>query len=534
MFNWMNETFAAAMKVQQANIKAMTRNMELSAAAVAKMWGDPAKEVMPPDRRFKDEAWQDNLAADILKQSYLITSQWLLDLADGLETVDPDLHRRNKFWVQQYVDSISPTNFVWTNPVVWQEMVRTGGQSLATGMQNLFKDARAGRVSQVPEGSFEVGRDLAITAGKVIYRNALIELIQYSPSTDKVHETPILIVPPWINKYYVMDMQPHNSMFKYLVDAGFTLFTISWKNPDESTIELGWDDYMDLGPLQALKIVREVTGQEQINLVGYCLGGIISQVTLAYLAANGDDSVRSATYLTTHQDFKQAGDIVVFISEADVLFLEWLMNVSGGYLDGRNMAATFNMLRANDLLWSYIVSNYLLGKEPPAFDLLYWNSDGTRVPARVHSYLLREFFLANKLMQPGAAQAKGVGIDLGRITTPTYVVAAQRDHIVPWQGAFLVRQLQGGPVRFILSGGGHIAGIINPPAAKKRNYWINQDEKKDSEAWLAAATKHAGSWWQDWVPWLVERSGGQVDPPPMGSENYAPIMDAPGTYVLEK
>ena len=534
MNEWMNGTLAALTRFQQANFEAVTRNMELTANTMARMWGQPAAEVLPADRRFKHEAWQENWAADALKQNYLITGQWLLDMVDGLEAIDPDLHRRYKFWMQQFIDSMSPSNFVYSNPEVLQEMVRTGGMSLIRGMENFLDDARTGRISQVPEGSFEVGKDLAITPGKVIYRNKVIELIQYSPTTEAVSVIPILIVPPWINKYYVMDMQPHNSLYKYLVDAGFTVFTISWKNPDQSTLHLEWDDYMDYGPLTALRIVKEITGSQKVNLVGYCLGGVISQVTLAYLLAQDDESVNTSTYFATHQDFSQAGDIVVFISRPDVLFLEWLMAASGGYLDGRNMAATFNMLRANDLLWNYMVSNYLLGKEPPAFDLLYWNSDGTRVPAKVHSFLLREFFLDNKLMTPGAARVKGVDIDLSRITTPTYMVAAKRDHIVPWQGSFLIRQLQGGPVRFILSGGGHIAGIINPPADNKRAYWINDNGETDPDTWLAAAAKHEGSWWVDWIPWLAERSGQQVEPPAMGSAKYSPIIDAPGTYVLEK
>ncbi|MGD2077474.1 MAG: alpha/beta fold hydrolase, partial [Chloroflexota bacterium] len=426
-------------------------------------------------------------------------------------------------------------NFAMTNPVVMQEIARTGGMSLFQGAQNMIKDVQSGRITQVPEDAFEVGKDLALTPGKVVYRNRLIELIQYSPNTETVHEIPILVVPPWINKYYVMDMQPQNSLFKYLIDAGFTLFTISWKNPDETVLDLEWDDYMDLGTLEALRVVKDIMEVEQVNLVGYCLGGIISQVTLAYLASQGEDkSINSATYFTTHQDFSDAGEISVFISKLDIMFLEWLMKVSGGYLDGRNMAATFNMLRANDLLWNYVVHNYLLGQQPPSFDLLYWNNDGTRVPGKVHSFLLREFFLDNKLKEPGGIQAKGVGIDLSQISTPTYVVAATRDHIVPWQGAFLVRQLQSGPVRFILSGGGHIAGVISPPA-KNRGYQINEDEMLDPEAWLAGATRHEGSWWLDWTPWLAERSGKQIAPPETaGNETFKPIMDAPGTYVLEK
>ena len=539
MFGWMSETMTAATEIQQANMRAFAQSMELATNSYARMWGQPAEQVAKTDRRFKDEAWSENPAVDLVKQSYLITSQWLLEMADGLKAINPDLHKRGRFWTQQLIDSASPANFAMTNPIVMQEIARTGGMNLVQGAQNLLKDAQSGRISQVPEDAFEVGKDLAVTPGKVVYRNRLIELIQYTPTTETVHEIPILIVPPWINKFYVMDMQPENSLFKYLVDSGFTVFTISWKNPDETVLDLEWDDYLDLGTIEGLRVVKAITGVEKVNLVGYCLGGIISQVTLAYLAATdgstagGDESVNSATYLTTHQDFSDAGEISVFISKMDLMFLEWLMKVSGGYLDGRNMAATFNMLRANDLLWNYVVHNYLLGQKPPSFDLLYWNNDGTRVPGNVHSFLLREFFLENKLKEPGGIQVKGIGIDVGQISTPTYVVTADRDHIVPWRGGFLVRELQGGPVRFVLSGGGHIAGVVSPPA-KKRGYWVNEDETSDPDAWLAGATKHESSWWLDWTPWLQERSGEQISPPAAGSDEFKPIVDAPGTYVLEK
>jgi polyhydroxyalkanoate synthase len=326
------------------------------------------------------------------------------------------------------------------------------------------------------------------------------------------------------------------------VDAGFTLFNISWKNPDDSILHLEWDDYMEQGPLDALRVVKAITGAERVNTIGYCLGGIMQEVTLAYLAATGDEAVQemdlpevnTATYFATHQDFTDAGDVDVFISEPEVRFLEWLMKVSGGYLDGRNMAATFNMLRANDLLWRYVVHNYLMGQQPPAFDLLYWNSDGTRVPGKVHSFLVREFFLGNKLMEPEGLHVRGVGIDTRRITVPTYAVVGNTDHIVPWRGGFKIRELLGGPVRFILGESGHISGIINHPSKNKRAYWTNDADTTDPDEWLAGATKHEGSWWVDWVPWLQERSGELIAPPATGSDEFPPIMDAPGSYVLEE
>lgn len=323
-------------------------------------------------------------------------------------------------------------------------------------------------------------------------------------------------------------------MFRYLVEAGFTLFAISWKNPDASILDLGWDDYLDMGLIQSLDVIQSITGTERINTLGYCLGGIIQQTMLAYMAKTKDQRVNSATYFATHQDFTQAGDVVVFIDEAQVQFLEWLMRMSGGYLDGRNMAATFNMLRANDLLWNYVIHNYLLGKRPPAFDLLYWNNDGTCVPGKVHSYLVREFFLKNKLKEPNGIQVKGLGVDLGLIKTPTFTVAATGDHIVPWEGAFLMRELVGGPVRFILTSGGHIAGIINPPAKSYREYWTNKSETSDPQEWLKGARKHKGSWWKEWLSWLQERSGEKISPPTLGNQEFPSIMDAPGSYVLEK
>jgi polyhydroxyalkanoate synthase len=532
-----NGWMAGLTKAQKATLTAATRHMELMTKSYARLWGADASDLLPSDRRFRDEAWNENLAFDALKQIYLITGQWLVEMTDGLEGINPELSKRARFWTQQAVDAASPSNFAATNPEILQEIVRSGGANLARGFQNLVSDLQRGRISMVPDDAFQVGKDLAVTPGKVIYRNPLIELIQYEPTTKKAREIPILVIPPWINKYYVMDMRPENSMFKYLVDAGFTLFTISWKNPDGSVLDLEWADYMEMGIIEALRVVQTITGSEKVNTVGYCLGGIVEQVTLAYLAAKGDDTVNAATFFTTHQDFTEVGDVDVFLSEPEVRLLELLMDASGGYLDGKNMAATFNMLRANDLLWHYVVHNYLLGKEPPAFDLLYWNSDGTRIPGKVHSFLLREFFLADKLKEPDAIQIRGVGINTQRVTIPAYAVAGESDHIVPWRGASKIRQMMGGPVRFVLAESGHIAGIINHPAKKKRGYWMNTARNArtlEPDQWLAGATKHEGSWWVDWVRWLKKHAGKLVEPPPMGAKTFPPIMDAPGTYVLEK
>lgn len=562
VFKLATGSVAAVADAQRASFEAWARSLQLMTNSYTRLWGGQAEEVLPGDKRFNDDAWRENLAFDVLKQAYLINAQWMLDLAEGLKELDPHLHKRAVFYTKQFVDAMSPTNFAWTNPAVIRETIQTGGTNLMKGMQNLIGDLQKGQISQVPEGSFQIGKDLACTPGKVVYRNELIELIQYTPATEQVRAVPILIIPPWINRYYVMDLSPHNSMFRYLVASGFTVFTISWRNPpaagsstERSLSDLDWEDYMVWGPLEGLRVIQSITGAERVNMVGYCLGGIMLQVTLAYLAAMGGQrdsdlpagtpaqglpKVNSATYFATHQDFSDAGDLAVFISDPQIHFLEWLMSVSGGYLDGRNMAATFNTMRANDLLWHYVINNYLLGKEPPEFDLLYWNNDATRVPQKVHTFLLRNLFLLNKLATPNALSMRGVGIDVRRITTPTYTVAAESDHIVPWRGAFKMREMVSGPVRLVLAESGHIAGIINPPAQNKRGYWRNEamdtaaaGSEINPDAWLEGATHQKGSWWLDWTSWLEAQSGEMVAPPPTGNEAFPPIADAPGTYVLE-
>lgn len=530
----MNGAMTMAERMQQANINLALRGMKVTTNVWRRMWGRPAQDVLPADKRFQHESWSENLAADAMKQSYLVAARWMEEMADGLEPLGPKIHCSARFWTRQFAEAISPSNFFLTNPEVIGETVRTGGANVIRGMKNLLSDLKIGRIRQVERDAFKVGKDLAVTPGKVVYRNALIELIQYAPTTAEVQAVPMLMIPPWINKYYIMDMTPDNSMYKYLIDSGFTVFTISWKNPDKSIFHLKWDDYMDLGVLDAMRVIKAITGAEKVNMTGYCLGGIIQQVTLAYLAAVGDESANTATCFTTHQDFSQAGDIDIFINRPIAVFLDWMMKWNGGYMDGRNMSVVFNMLRAKDLFWNYVVQNYLLGQTPPAFDLLYWNSDSTRVPAQVHSFLVREFFLNDKLKEPGGIQVKGTGVDLSKIKVPTYGVAASGDHIVPWKGAFLMRKLQGGPVRFILSGGGHIAGIINPPGKKPRGYWVNDNPTADAQEWLSTATQHQESWWVDWMTWLKRHSGDKIAPPSMGNGEFAPLMDAPGTYVLEK
>jgi polyhydroxyalkanoate synthase len=385
----------------------------------------------------------------------------------------------------------------------------------------------------VDTDAFEVGRDLAITPGKVVYRNELMELIQYTPTTPEVHQMPLLMVPHWINKFYIMDMRPDNSMVKYLVDSGITLFMISWKNPDASMRDLGFEDYMRLGPLAALDVVKDITGESKVNMGGYCIGGTLLSITLAYLRAIGDDSVNAATFIVSLQDFEEVGDLAVFIDEGQLLLLDQQM-AQQGYLEGTQMSWAFNLLRSNDLIWNYVVNNYMLGKQPPAFDLLYWNADTTRMPHKMHSYYLKNMYLENNLVKPGALEMLGVPIDLGMIDQDVFAVATVADHIVPWQSAFKIKRHVSGDVRFVLGSSGHVAGGINPPGGKRvRPCWINPSPTIDPDEWFAGAENVEDSWWVEWSRWLDERSGERVAPREPGSGEYPPLDDAPGTYVLE-
>ncbi|HQV69392.1 MAG: class I poly(R)-hydroxyalkanoic acid synthase [Anaerolineae bacterium] len=530
------EWWANWLKMQSASMQAMSKGASLMTDSYAKMWSVAsgqrvkAKEGATPDPRFKDEAWDGNPAYGAMRDAYLIWQKWALGLTDTWKGVNPDVHKRMEFWTSQITDALSPSNYMWTNPVALREGINTGGASLAKGMQNFVNDVSRGRLTQVPADAFTVGKDLAITPGKVVFKNDLIEIIQYTPTTEKVHEIPLLIMPPWLNKFYILDMRPDNSMAKWLVDNGQTVFMMSWRNPDGAMKDYTWDDYMTDGPLAALDEVQKITGAKSINMTGYCLGGILLQSTLSYLTAIGQEKrVNSATFFTTHQDFGDAGDVSVFISEPEVRFLEQLMDISGGYLDGRNMASTFNMLRSNDLIWSYVVNNYLLGKQPPALDLLYWNSDGTRVPKTCHLHLLRNYFLKPNFSKPGY-KLKGVPSNIHEIKTDTYTVAANTDHIVPWRGAFHMREMVQSNVRFVLAESGHIAGVVNHPAAKKRGYWTNDNPTTNPDEWFTSSARTAGSWWPDWLAWLEKRGGKMIAPPKMAEALY----DAPGKYVLEK
>lgn len=487
----------------------------------------------PSDKRFAAPEWLENPVYRTIKELYLLASDWLLKQGE-IEGLDEAERLRLNFHLRQFVDAMSPTLLLVSNPDALRRALETGGASVADGARNLLSDLKEGRLSIVDLTAFAPGRNLALTPGKVIHRNRLIELIQYSPTTQTVRETPLLIVPHWINKYYILDMQPKNSMVRYLVEQGFTVFIASWKNPDETMAETTIEDYMDFGPLAASDIVREITGCDSVNVMGYCIGGTLLTLTLAWLAARGDRRFNSATFMVSLQDFSRVGDTAVFISEPTIDFIEQQI-LERGYLDSREMANMFSLLRSNDLIWASVVNNYLMGNKPPAFDLLYWNSDGTRMAGAAHSWYLRNTYLENNLIKPGKVSLKGEAIDLSRIQLDAYAVGAEKDHIVPWDAAWRITQLFGGDVRFVQASSGHIAGIVNPPGGKG-TYWVTGLGLKatDPQQWLKSATRYDGSWWTDWTTWLSQRSGRMIDPPSLGSAAYPPIGNAPGTYVLEK
>ncbi|MGC2855409.1 PHA/PHB synthase family protein [Novispirillum sp. DQ9] len=500
------------------------------------MGGEPEPVVQPDrgDRRFKDDAWQENEIFDFIKQSYLLSSRWLTSVVNDVEGLDEKTAQKVDFYTRQFVDALSPSNFVMTNPEVLRVTAETGGENLLKGLEHLLADLERGggrlRISMTDESAFEVGRNVAVTPGQVVFQNDMMQLIQYTPTTEKVATVPVLIVPPWINKFYILDLREKNSFIKWCVDQGLTTFVISWVNPNESHKDKSFEDYMEEGTLAAISAIQKQTGSDKVNAVGYCLGGTLLASTLAYMTAKKDDRIGAATFLTTLTDFSEPGELGVFIDEDQLAALDERMQ-KAGYLDGADMANSFNMLRANDLIWSFVVNNYLLGKEPFPFDLLYWNGDSTRMPAAMHSFYLHNMYEKNLLAQPGGITLKGVPIDLRSIKTPVYMLSAREDHIAPWLATYKGTQLFGGKVKFVLSASGHIAGVVNPPASNKYCYWTNNRKVKDADTWLKNATENPGSWWTDWREWLKDYAGPEVDARDPAKGKLKAIEPAPGSYV---
>ena len=492
----------------------------------------PVAEPAKGDWRFKDEEWSTNFVFDFLKQSYLITARHIQQAVAQVKGLPPESQRKVAFFTRQYVEALAPSNFLMTNPQVLRETVATGGENLMRGMNNLLRDLERGggqlRVSMTDESAFQLGRNVATSPGKVIFQNDLMQLIQYLPITSEVYRRPLLIIPPWINKYYILDLREKNSFIRWAVSQGHTVFVISWVNPDARLAQKGFDDYMAEGPLAAMDTVSRATGEREMNLIGYCLGGTLLGGTLGYLAAKNDQRVKSATYFVSLLDFTDPGELGVFIDEGTVANLEEKMN-QRGYLEGSEMAGTFNLLRANDLVWSFVVNNYLLGKDPFPFDLLYWNADSTRMPARMHSFYLRNMYLKNLLGVAGGISLDGVPIDLSRVNVPSYFISTVEDHIAPWKTTYKGARYLGGPVRFVLGGSGHIAGIVNPPAAKKYHYWTNDALPDTAEQWFESATQTPGSWWEDWQRWIGQQNAGDKVPARIPANA---IEDAPGSYAM--
>ena len=507
--------------------------------SVLRFLGQEAPPLAQPDagdRRFRDKAWEQDFIFDYIKQSYLLLARHVHDVVCCVEGLDDHTQRKISFFTRQFIDALSPTNFLLTNPEVLRETVRSHGQNLLNGLANLLRDIEDGegqlRIRMTDTSAFKLGRDVATTAGKVVFENELMQLLQYAPRSPRQFKRPLLIVPPWINKYYILDLRPDNSFIRWALDQGHTVFCISWVNPDEKLADKGFDDYLKEGALAALDAVCKQCDVKEVNAVGYCLGGTLLAIAAAYLTKRRDKRLASLTFFTSLLDFKEPGELGVFIDDTSLTALEEKMS-ERGYLEGSEMAATFNMLRANDLIWSFVVNNYLLGKDPFPFDLLFWNSDSTRMPAKMHAFYLRNMYRDNRLSQPGGIDLLGVPIDLGKIKTPAYFIATIEDHIAPWKACYQGARLLSGPVRFVLGGSGHIAGIVNPPAANKYGYWVNPATKlpETAEAWFEGAQQNPGSWWTDWQAWVTGHDATQVEPRDPAKGKLKALEDAPGSFV---
>lgn len=510
----------------------------------AQLWQDFVSGKTPElhDRRFSASEWTAHPLSAFSAASYLLNSEFMLALADAVDA-GPRERQKIRFAVQQMVDAMSPANFFATNPEAQKKMIDTKGESLTKGMANMLADLQKGRISQSDESAFEVGRNVGNTPGQVVFENELFQLIQYTPSTPTVRSVPLLMIPPCINKFYILDLQPENSLVRYAVEQGNTVFMVSWRNPDRSQANLRWDDYVETGAIRALDVVGDITGQEKAHVFGFCVGGTIAATALAVLSARGRQPAASLTLLTTLLDFSDTGVLEVFVDEAQVALREQTLG-GGGLMPGRDLATTFSALRPNDLVWNYVQQNYLKGKEPPAFDLLYWNADSTNLPGPMFCWYLRNTYLENKLKNPGALTVCGVPVDLGKIDAPVFMYGSKEDHIVPWQAAYasmaLLNPKKPKANRFVLGASGHIAGVINPAAKNKRSYWVNDKggkgatklRPKDDAAWFEAAVEHKGSWWPEWAKFLAQHGGAEVPAPATpGNAQYTALEPAPGRYV---
>ena len=520
---------ADPMAWMSAGAEAWSKGLE----AWSQMLGQFAEAGEAKDRRFASPEWRENPIFDTVRQSYLAISEKLLGTVEEIEGLDDGARSRLRFATKNFVDAMSPTNFMATNPEVMKRTVETKGENLLAGLKNMLSDISRGQVSQSPEGAFELGRNLAVTPGKVIYETKLFQLIHYAPTTDEVLETPLVIFPPWINRFYILDLTPEKSFVKWTVDQGVSLFMVSWKSADESICDVRMDDYV-AAQIEAVEVIRGLLGVKAVHTIGYCVAGTTLAATLAYLTGKDEaDKIASATFFTAQVDFEEAGDLKLFLGDEVMSTLDQL-TAENGILDGRVMAATFNLLRGRDLIWNYVVNNYLMGNDPPPFDLLHWNGDVTNLPGAWHRDYLQRLYRENLMMTPGAIEVMGVPINLRKIATPAYVQAGREDHIAPYQSVWKLTKVLKGPVRFVLAGSGHIAGVVNPPAAGKYQYWTNDAAAGTLGEFVAGATEHKGSWWPDWIEWLkglgskiVEAGGARIP----GEGNLKPIEDAPGRYV---
>jgi len=521
------------------NIQLASDQLKLLTYGVKKATGQDVEEVIEPgsgDRRFKNPAWSEQVVFDMFKQSYLLTSNYLMGLA-GSADLDQNSQRKLEFFTRQMVDALSPANFAISNPEVLQATAESKGKNLVNGMKNLVGDLVEGKgqlkISMVDKSQFEIGKNIANTPGKVVYENEMMQLIQYTPTTDKVYKRPLVIFPPWINKFYILDLSPKNSFIRWAVSKGYTVFIVSWVNPDQRLSKKTFEDYLNEGIFKALDAIEAATGVKDVNAIGYCIGGTLLACALSQMAVTGDTRIHSATYFTTQVDFSEAGDLLVFVDEAQLDSLDKRMK-KAGYLDASDMALTFNMLRSSDLIWSFVINNYLLGRKPAAFDLLYWNNDSTRMPIAMHSYYLREMYLKNKLVEPGEITLNGIPVDLSGIKIPIFLQSSKDDHIAPYPSVYKATRHYSGPVTFMLAGSGHIAGVVNSPEMNKYYHYTNTVVPEDVEQWIESAEYHEGSWWPYWHKWLYRKSGPKVPARIPGDGALEVIEDAPGRYVKMK